>query len=88
MISDERPWLLLVVVSGAGILALLSFALWPVFLTTLGTAWGFSNADIGWVSGAYFAGYLLATPILVGLTDRVDARLVFRRLHFPAGCCC
>ena len=77
MISDERPWLLLVVVSGAGILALLSFALWPVFLTTLGPAWGLSNADIGWVSGAYFAGYLLATPILVGLTDRVDARLVF-----------
>ena len=77
MISGERPWLLLVVVSGAGILALLSFALWPVFLTRLGPAWGLSNADIGWVSGAYFAGYLLATPILVGLTDRVDARLVF-----------
>jgi MFS family permease len=77
MISGERPWLLMFVVSGAGILALLSFALWPVFLTRLGPAWGLNNADIGWVSGAYFAGYLLATPILVGLTDRVDARLVF-----------
>ena len=77
MISGERPKHLLSLVSIAGILALLSFALWPVFLTSLGREWGLSNADIGLVSGTYFLGYLLATPILVGLTDRIDARLVF-----------
>ena len=77
MISGDRPTHLLSLVSFAGILALLSFALWPVFLTSLGREWGLSNADIGLVSGAYFLGYLLATPILVGLTDRIDARLVF-----------
>ena len=38
---------------------------------------GLSNTDIGFVSGTYFLGYLLATPILVGLTDRIDARLIF-----------
>ena len=77
MISGERPKHLLSLVSIAGILALLSFALWPVFLTSLGREWGLSNTDIGLVSGAYFIGYLLATPILVGLTDRIDARLIF-----------
>jgi MFS family permease len=77
MVSGDRPWLLLTLVSGAGILALLSFALWPVFLTDLGARWALSNADIGWISGAYFAGYLVATPVLVGLTDRIDARLIF-----------
>lgn len=77
MISGDHPKQLLVLVSFAGILALLSFALWPVFLLYLGQEWGLSNADIGLVSGAYFVGYLLATPVLVGLTDRVDARLVF-----------
>jgi MFS family permease len=77
MISGDHPKQLLVLVSFAGILALLSFALWPVFLLNLGQEWGLSNADIGLVSGAYFVGYLLATPVLVGLTDRVDARLVF-----------
>jgi MFS family permease len=77
MISGERPKHLLSLVSIAGILALLSFALWPVFLTSLGREWGLSNTDIGLVSGAYFVGYLLATPILVGLTDRIDARLIF-----------
>jgi MFS family permease len=77
MISGDRPAQLLSLVSFAGILALLSFALWPVFLTSLGREWGFSNTDIGLVSGAYFLGYLLATPILVGLTDHVDAKLIF-----------
>ena len=77
MLSGDRPKHLLALVSGAGILALLSFALWPVFLTKLGQEWGLTNTDIGWISGAYFFGYLIATPVLVGLTDRVDARLVF-----------
>ena len=77
MISGERPKHLLSLVSIAGILALLSFALWPVFLTRLGREWDLSNTDIGLVSGAYFIGYLLATPVLVGLTDRIDARLIF-----------
>ena len=82
MVSGNRPWLLLILVSGAGILALLSFALWPVFLTKLGNEWGLRNAEIGWISGAYFVGYLLATPVLVGLTDRIDAKLIFL-----SGCC-
>jgi MFS family permease len=77
MISGDRPAQLLSLVSFAGVLALLSFALWPVFLTSLGREWGLSNTDIGLVSGAYFFGYLLATPILVGLTDHVDAKLIF-----------
>ncbi|MDA7560592.1 MFS transporter [Alphaproteobacteria bacterium] len=77
MISGDRPTHLLSLVSLAGIFALLSFALWPVFLTSLGREWGLSNTDIGLVSGAYFFGYLLATPILVGLTDRIDAKLIF-----------
>ena len=77
MLSGDRPKHLLALVSFAGILALLSFALWPVFLTKLGQDWGLNNTDIGWISGAYFLGYLMATPVLVGLTDRVDARLVF-----------
>ena len=77
MFSGDRPKHLLALVSCAGMLALISFALWPVFLTKLGEEWGLTNTDIGWISGAYFSGYLMATPVLVGLTDRVDARLVF-----------
>ena len=56
---------------------MLSFAIWPVFLVQLGPSWGLSNTQIGWISGAYFVGYVLATPLLVGLTDSIDAKRVF-----------
>jgi MFS family permease len=39
--------------------------------------WGLSNAEAGWIDGALQAGYLLAVPVLVGLTDRIDARRIY-----------
>ena len=51
MLSGDRPKHLLALVSFAGILTLISFALWPVFLTKLGQEWGLTNTDIGWISG-------------------------------------
>ena len=59
------------------VLALTSFAIWPVFLVVLAPEWGLSNTETGWISGAYFVGYVLATPVLVGLTDSIDAKRVF-----------
>jgi MFS family permease len=38
---------------------------------------GLSSAQAGWLSGSYFLGYALAVPVLVSLTDRIDARIVF-----------
>lgn len=48
-------------------------ALLPVFLSE----WQLTNTQAGWISGIYFAAYAAAVPILSGLTDRLDARLVF-----------
>ena len=56
---------------------MLNFALWPVFLIELRNDWHLTNTDIGWISGVYFFGYVTATPILVGLTDKVDAKWIF-----------
>jgi MFS family permease len=39
--------------------------------------WGLSNTDAGWISGIYFAGYVVAVPTLVGSTDRIDPRRVY-----------
>jgi MFS family permease len=36
----------------------------------------------GWISSAFFAGYVAAVPLLVGLTDRFDAR----RIYYVACC--
>ena len=68
---------LIITVCISSILSMISFALWPVFLIELRTEWNLTNTDIGWISGAYFFGYVTATPILVGLTDKFDAKWIF-----------
>ncbi|CAK0777407.1 Major facilitator superfamily (MFS) profile domain-containing protein [uncultured Gammaproteobacteria bacterium] len=50
---------------------------YPVVLPELMRVWGLSPADAGWIGGAYFIGYVVAVPVLVGITDRLDARLVY-----------
>lgn len=38
--------------------------------------WGLSASEAGIMAGAYSVGYMLSVPILMTLTDRIDARLV------------
>ncbi|MDD5247701.1 MAG: MFS transporter [Rhodocyclaceae bacterium] len=58
-------------------LSMTGFAAYPAFLPTLRAAWGLSGAEAGFVGGAFFFGYMLAVPLLSGITDRIDARGVF-----------
>lgn len=53
------------------------FAAYPAFLPLLRDAWHLSGAQAGFVGGAFFFGYMLAVPLLSGITDRLDARSVF-----------
>ena len=71
------------------VLAMLSFALWPVFLTELGVIWQLNNTELGLIGGAYFFGYVIATPFLVSSTDIWDAKKVFitGSLISFIGCC-
>lgn len=48
-------------------------ALLPVFLAE----WSLSNTQAGWLTGIYFAAYALSAPVLISLTDRLDARKVY-----------
>ncbi len=76
-IDGTRPATLIAITCVVAVLAMVSYAIWPVFLVSLGPAWGLTNTQIGWISGAYFIGYVAATPVLVGLTDTIDAKRVF-----------
>ncbi|MBL8482672.1 MAG: MFS transporter [Rhodocyclaceae bacterium] len=53
------------------------FAAYPAALPRLSEIWHMSAAEAGLVGGAYFCGYMLAVPFLSGITDRLDARLVY-----------
>ena len=48
-------------------------ALTPTFIAV----WGISNTEVGWIAGISAFGYMAAVPVLMSLTDRHDARLIF-----------
>ena len=50
---------------------------WPALLPTFIADWHITNGEAGWITGLFYAAYTLAVPILVTLTDRVDARRVY-----------
>ena len=53
------------------------FATYAALLPLLQREWGLSNSQAGLVSGTYFGAYMIAVPLLVGLTDRIDARRIY-----------
>jgi len=38
--------------------------------------WQLSHTQAGWISVAYYAGYMVLVPVLASITDRIDARKV------------
>lgn len=61
----------------AEILSMASFANFAVLLPELKPLWALSNTEAGWIGGIYLGGYVVAVPILVGLTDSIDARRIY-----------
>jgi MFS family permease len=71
------PWRLVLAMCAAEILAMAGFASFAGQLPTFISEWRLSNTEAGWISGLYFAGYMGAVPVLVGITDRIDPRTIF-----------
>ncbi|MCE2519694.1 MAG: MFS transporter [Alphaproteobacteria bacterium] len=73
----RRPPVLIAVMCVAEVLAMTGFAAYWSLLPVLQAEWRMSNAQAGWLSGAFFGGYVLVVAFLTAMTDRVDARYVF-----------
>ena len=73
----RRPVALIAVMCLAEVLAMTGFAAYWSLLPVLQPEWHMSNTMAGWLSGAFFGGYVLVVPFLTAMTDRVDARYVF-----------
>jgi len=71
------PLRLTVTLCLAEVLTMVGVFAFPALLPGFMVEWQLSNTDAGWISGIYFAGYALSVPLLVSLTDRVDARLIY-----------
>ena len=72
----SSPYRLTLLVCLAEIFGLASIVVFPALLPTFQAEWELSNTAAGWISAAYYAGYMILVPVLTSITDRVDARRV------------
>jgi MFS family permease len=50
---------------------------WPVLVPSMLERWSLSNSEAGWITGIFYAAYMVAVPILVTMTDRYDAKRIY-----------
>lgn len=58
-------------------LGMAAFATFPTLILEFQAEWGINNAEAGWISGIYFAGYIVAVAVLTALTDRLDPKRIY-----------
>ncbi len=75
--ANPSPSRVVLLLCFAEILSMTGFASWPALIPLMRNEWGITNSEAGLVSGVFFAGYMAAVPLLVGLTDRIDARRIY-----------
>jgi len=61
----------------AHVASMTGFSAYATLLPRLQDEWGMNNAQAGFISGMFFAGYMAAVPLLTSLTDRRDARRIY-----------
>jgi len=74
--AQTSPYKLTLLVCLAEIFGLASIAVFPALLPTFQAEWQLSNTAAGWISAAYYAGYMILVPVLTSITDRIDARRI------------
>ena len=77
MLNGQSATRLIFIMCTAEILNMAGVFTFPALLPQFLDEWGLSNTQAGWINGIYFAGYTVAVPVLVSLTDRVDARRIY-----------
>ena len=50
---------------------------WPALLPQMMRHWSLTNGEAGWITSAFYGAYMLSVPVLVTLTDRIDAKRVY-----------
>ena len=74
---NKRPIILLVTMCVAEICGMASYSLWSAMIPDFQVMWNLSSTSVGWIGGAYFFGFVIATWPLLSLTDRVDPKKVY-----------
>src|SRR6187397_987563 len=68
---------LVALVCAAQVFVQLGAGYWPVLMPDLMQRWSLSNSEAGWITSSFYATYMVCVPVLVTLTDRIDAKRVY-----------
>src|SRR3954466_3032236 len=68
---------LIAMLCAAQVLVQIGAFFWPALLPEMIARWQLTNSEAGWITAAFYGAYMLAVPVLVTLTDRVDAKRVY-----------
>ncbi|MBM3648386.1 MAG: MFS transporter [Alphaproteobacteria bacterium] len=71
------------IVCAAQVLVQIGAFYWPALLPGMMQRWSLGNSEAGWITSSFYGAYMLAVPVLVTLTDRIDAKRVYL---FGVGC--
>jgi len=66
-----------IVMSSAMALSMLGLSIQPALLPVFFAEWSLSETEAGWLNGIFFAGYVAGVPVLMTITDHIDARRVY-----------
>ncbi|MEE3000137.1 MAG: MFS transporter [Pseudomonadota bacterium] len=73
----KSPFYIVPIMCFAEVLTMLGVFIFPALMPEFISRWGLSNTEAGWIAGILLAGYAISVPVLVSLTDRIDARLIY-----------
>ena len=76
-VSRISPAHLVVVVCAAQVLVQIGAFFWPALLPGMMRLWSLNNSEAGWITAIFYAAYMMSVPVLVTLTDRLDAKHVY-----------
>jgi predicted MFS family arabinose efflux permease len=68
---------LVALVCAAQVLVQIGAFFWPALLPRMIALWGLTYSEAGWITAAFYGAYIVAVPVLVTLTDRVDPKLIY-----------
>jgi MFS family permease len=77
------PAALVILVCAAQVLVQIGAFFWPALLPDMIRLWSLTNGEAGWITAIFYGAYMVSVPVLVTLTDRIDAKRIYL---FGVGC--
>jgi predicted MFS family arabinose efflux permease len=73
----RRAIAMIALVCAAQVLVQIGAFFWPALLPGMMARWSLTHGEAGWITAAFYGAYIAAVPVLVTLTDRIDAKRIY-----------